>query len=94
MRAALGCLVHERHLVILGPVIYMCGTCSMSHDTLFNFTNEVVLLDLCNLYYLAFYGLRYVALAILQIVCSAISNSVPRLSDGISVRCNCLLFSH
>ncbi len=46
LRAALGCLVCERHLVILGPVMYMSGICSMSHDTMFNFTNEVVLLDL------------------------------------------------
>lgn len=46
LRAALGCLVRKRHLVILGPVMYVCGICSMSHDTLFNFTNEVVLLDL------------------------------------------------
>jgi hypothetical protein len=47
-----------------------------------------------NLYYLAFYGLWYIALVILQIVCSAVSNSVLRLSDSIFVRCNCLLFSH
>jgi hypothetical protein len=34
--------------------VQVCGICSISHDTLFNFTNEVVLLDLWNLYYLCF----------------------------------------
>ncbi len=95
LRAALGCLVREGHVVILGPVMYKCVAfvlCLMTHCL----TSRMRLYCLIYETYIifAFNGLRYIALAILQIVCSAINNSVLRLSDGISIRCNCLLFSH
>lgn len=95
LRAVLGCLGRERHLVIVGPVVYKCVAfvlylmthCLTSRMRLYCLIYETYII-------FAFNGLRYIALAISQIVCSAINNSVLRLSDGISVRCNCLLFSH
>ncbi len=95
LRAALGCLVHKRHCRHF-------RSCDVHVWHLFYVSWHIVWLHkmgLCCLIYGTYIILPFIVwgmftLAILQIVCFAINNSVLRLSDGISVRCKCLLFSH